>query len=53
MHDPLDPAAMPPDERAREVASILAAGHDLDTGYVERWAQDWEVSDRWDEVLRR
>jgi hypothetical protein len=27
MQDPLDPAAMTPEERAREVASILAAGY--------------------------
>jgi len=27
MQDPLDPAAMTPEERAREVTSILAAGY--------------------------
>ncbi len=27
MQDPLDPAAMTPEERARAVASILAAGY--------------------------
>lgn len=36
-----------------DVASILAAGHELDTGYIEGWARQWEVSDRWEEMLRR
>lgn len=36
-----------------DVASILEAGHDLDTLYVERWAAEWQVADRWQEALRR
>lgn len=30
-----------------DVASILAAGHPLDIGYIERWAEEWDVLDRW------
>jgi hypothetical protein len=34
-----------------DVASILAAGHELDTEYIEHWAAEWEVSDRWREAI--
>ena len=34
-----------------DVASILAAGHDLDTEYIEHWATEWEVLDRWREAI--
>lgn len=30
-----------------DVRSILQAGHDLDTEYIERWAREWQVLDRW------
>lgn len=33
-----------------DVASILKAGHDLDVEYIERWAEEWEVLDRWREA---
>lgn len=33
-----------------DVASILRAGHDLDTAYIERWAEEWEALDRWREA---
>ncbi len=36
-----------------DVASILAAGHELDLDYIDRWAKEWEVDDRWAEVRPR
>jgi hypothetical protein len=30
-----------------DVASILAAGHELDREYIDHWAREWEVEDRW------
>lgn len=36
-----------------DVASILEAGEPLDAAYVERWAAEWNVLDRWAEALRR
>lgn len=30
-----------------DIASILAAGHELDLDYIEHWAREWEVLDRW------
>ena len=42
--------------RARDRAdidSILAAGHDLDKGYIEHWADEWQVTDRWVQSLSR
>ena len=39
--------------RARDqddIRSILAAGHDLDQSHVARWAEQWEVTDRWNEA---
>jgi hypothetical protein len=39
--------------RARDrddVRSILAAGHELDTAYIEEWTTFWDVSDRWREA---
>ncbi len=35
-----------------DISSILAAGHDLDEGYIERWAAAWDVADRWQEARR-
>lgn len=35
-----------------DVASILDVGHELDLAYIERWTAEWEVADRWAEVLR-
>lgn len=35
-----------------DVVSILRAGHTLDEAYVERWAREWEVLDRWEEARR-
>lgn len=34
-----------------DVTSILAAGHVLDVGYIERWAAEWGVADRWRSAL--
>jgi D-serine dehydratase len=36
-----------------DVASTLDAGHHLDTAYIERWAAEWQVTDRWLEARRR
>lgn len=33
-----------------DIASILAAGHELDASYIERWAASWEVAERWSEA---
>lgn len=33
-----------------DVRSILHAGHDLDTEYIERWAREWQVLERWHKV---
>lgn len=33
-----------------DVDSILAAGHHLDEEYIERWAREWQVLDRWREA---
>lgn len=30
-----------------DISSILAAGHELDLEYIERWAREWETLDRW------
>ena len=30
-----------------DVRSILSVGHALDERYIERWADDWQVIDRW------
>jgi hypothetical protein len=35
-----------PRDRA-DIASILAAGHGLDETYIEHWAREWQVADRW------
>lgn len=36
-----------------DIASILAAGHNLDTGYIDYWAREWAVTDRWETARRR
>lgn len=36
-----------------DIASILAAGHDLDDDYITNWARAWDVADRWDQVRPR
>ncbi len=33
-----------------DIRSIRIAGHDLDVAYVDRWAAEWEVTDRWAEA---
>lgn len=33
-----------------DIRSILAAGHALDEPYIERWAGEWDVADRWSEA---
>lgn len=33
-----------------DVASILETGKPLDSSYIERWAAEWEVLDRWREA---
>jgi hypothetical protein len=35
-----------PRDRA-DIASILVAGHDLDEAYIEHWAGEWQVTERW------
>lgn len=35
-----------------DIASILEAGHILDEVYVEHWAREWDVLDRWKQALR-
>ncbi|MCC7077746.1 MAG: hypothetical protein IT198_11520 [Acidimicrobiia bacterium] len=42
--------------RARDrddIASILEARLDLDLGYIEHWATEWEVLDRWSAATDR
>lgn len=34
-----------------DIAEVLAAGHELDTRYVEYWAGEWDVLDRWQQAL--
>ena len=36
-----------------DIDSIVSAGHDLDVAYIERWASEWDVADRWMEARRR
>lgn len=33
-----------------DIASILATGRPFDEAYVTRWAEAWEVTDRWEEA---
>lgn len=33
-----------------DVAEILSAGLMLDVAYIRRWAEDWDVLDRWEEA---
>ena len=33
-----------------DLRSILDVGHDLDVAYIEYWAEQWEVLDRWREL---
>jgi hypothetical protein len=33
-----------------DLRSILEVGHVLDVGYIEHWADQWEVRDRWREL---
>jgi hypothetical protein len=40
------------DKDKDDIASILAAGHDLDREYIERWSDEWEVTDRWRDATR-
>jgi hypothetical protein len=42
--------------RARDrddVASIMEAGHRLDLDYIDRWAAEWGVADRWAQARAR
>lgn len=42
--------------RARDrddIDSIMSTDPILDSTYIERWAQLWEVEDRWEEIRRR
>lgn len=34
-----------------DIAEVLAVGHELDTGYIEYWAGEWEVLDRWQQAV--
>ncbi|MFI0526979.1 MAG: hypothetical protein ACH37H_12760, partial [Ilumatobacteraceae bacterium] len=36
-----------------DIASILAAAPLLDAAYIQRWATEWQVSDRWAESKQR
>ncbi len=41
--------------RARDrddIAEIFAGGVAIDENYVERWADEWQVRDRWEEAKR-
>ena len=33
-----------------DIASILDAGHALDSQYIERWTHEWDVLDRWEQI---
>jgi len=35
-----------------DIESILSTGIDFDRGYVEHWAEEWGVTDRWREATR-
>ena len=40
-------------ERDRnDIVSILRAGVSLDESYIEHWAREWDVVDRWQEARR-
>lgn len=34
-----------------DIASILEARHPLDEAYIEQWAAEWDVLDRWNEAV--
>lgn len=34
-----------------DIGEILAAGHELDTGYIEYWTREWDVLERWHEAI--
>lgn len=36
-----------------DIVSILAARHEFDNAFVELWAREWDVFDRWLEISRR
>jgi hypothetical protein len=36
-----------------DIESILASGIALDSGYIEHWADEWDVADRWAEMRQR
>lgn len=36
-----------------DVSSILDSGLALDRSYIARWAEEWQVADRWAEATRR
>lgn len=36
-----------------DIASILAGDPQLDLGYIEHWAREWDVLDRWQEARTR
>jgi hypothetical protein len=36
-----------------DIASILETGIALDEAYIGQWAAEWDVSDRWEQALRR
>jgi hypothetical protein len=38
---------------AGEGLESLEAGVDFDVEYVERWAQFWDVSERWEQLRKR
>jgi hypothetical protein len=40
-------AASGSDRQLRDVAGILAIGRDIDTAYIERWAEALGVADAW------
>lgn len=37
----------------QDIDSILRARHQLDTPYIEKWANEWEVADRWATARQR
>lgn len=34
-----------------DIAEILRSGTPLDRSYIERWAKEWEVLERWKDVV--
>ncbi len=33
-----------------DIASILSTGRSFDRAYIEHWAVEWDVLDRWEQI---